>query len=79
MAIDEELIRDARRLINAANVHAIGGWLLAYEAFPPDTPKSKKLERMLRDFVRTMTLRKFLQKKAASEREKLNNLLLANH
>jgi hypothetical protein len=50
MEIDNELISEARRLIAGTNVHGIRTSIFYNETLP-DSPRRKRYEKVLRDFV----------------------------
>lgn len=74
MELDRELIRQARSLINGATVHKIGGLLLAYEVYPPGSPRSLALESLLRDFVRTRQRSNAMRNSIEAQRKAVNEL-----
>jgi hypothetical protein len=69
-SIDHLLIYQARKFINAANVHRVNTWLFCYQS-SPDASRRKRYEELLRDFVATknLTLGARMQAKQAVDRE----------
>jgi len=63
MEVDRDLIRQARRFITGANVHRINTWIFCYELSTTGSPRQRKYEAMLREFV-TRSFRQ-LQKQAS--------------
>jgi hypothetical protein len=68
-SIDHSLIYQARKFINAANVHRVNTWLFCYERLP-DVSRQKRYEELLRDFVaaQNLTLGACMQAKQALDR-----------
>jgi hypothetical protein len=54
-SIDHSLIYQARKFINAANVHCVNTWLFCYQRLP-DVSRRKRYEELLRDFVAAQNL-----------------------
>jgi hypothetical protein len=53
MSIDHSLVYQARKFTNAANIHFVKTWIFCYETSDPDSPRRKRYEQLLRDFVTT--------------------------
>ena len=51
--VDFSLITQARRFINAANVHQINTWIFCYEMSSPESERRKRYEKLLVKFVGT--------------------------
>jgi hypothetical protein len=68
-SIDHSLIYQARKFINATNVHCVNTWLFCYQS-SPDASRRKRYEELLRDFVATknLTLGARMQAKQAVDR-----------
>ena len=54
--VDHSLIYGAQKFITAANVHSVNTWIFCYEKSEPDSPRQKRYEQLLREFVATNTL-----------------------
>jgi hypothetical protein len=76
MERDQELIREARSLVTGATVHCAGALILAYEVYPPGCPRSRKLEALLRDFVRQQRYFNRMQRLVRVPRRVLDTLHL---
>jgi len=71
VGLDHTLIFEARKLISGANIHSpVETWLFCYQTSLPDSPKRKRYEDLLRDFVRMQRrmLFAFAQAEAARSR-----------
>ena len=68
-SIDHSLIYQARKFIDAANVHCVNTWLFCYQA-SPDISRRRRYEGLLRDFVaaQNLTLGARMQAKQALNR-----------
>jgi hypothetical protein len=56
MELDRELVAQARRYIDGANVHYIKTWIFCYEESLPNSASRERYEALLRDFVRSKAL-----------------------
>jgi len=52
---NRELIAQARRFLDSANVHRITTWILCYEMSTPGSRRWHRYESLLQDFVQTKT------------------------
>ena len=68
-SIDHSLIYQARKFIDAANVHCVNTWLFCYQRLP-DAACRRRYEKLLRDFVaaQNLTLGARMQAKLALDR-----------
>ena len=68
--IDHSLLYEARKFTTAANVHYVKPWIFCYETSEPDSPRRKRFEQLLREFVATkrLTLGIRMQAKVALDR-----------
>jgi hypothetical protein len=49
--LDRCLLPDARRFITGANVHLVKTWIFCYETSIQDSPRRKRYEQLIREFV----------------------------
>ena len=75
MDIDNHLISLARRFITGANVHFVKTWIFCYESSMPDTPRRKRYECLLRDFVLSMSQLKKVRERVEAQRMHLTKLV----
>jgi hypothetical protein len=54
--IDHSLLYEARQFTTGATVHHIKTWIFCYETSEPDSPRRKRYEQLLREFVATKKL-----------------------
>ena len=74
MEVDRDLISQARRFINGANVHYVKTWIYCYELSLPNSPRRQRYEALLRDFVKSKTLLSFSRDIVETQRKELNAL-----
>lgn len=74
MEVDRELIYQARRFINGANVHYVKSWIFCYEMSLPNSPRRERYEALLRDFVKSKTILQMSRSMIETQRTKLNAL-----
>jgi hypothetical protein len=51
MELDRDLIVEARRFVDGANIHCVNTWIFCYELSLPNSPRRAKYEALLREFV----------------------------
>ncbi len=56
MSLDHSLIFNARKFINAENVHRVNTWIFCYQTSIPQSVRQQRFEELLRDFVTTKNL-----------------------
>ena len=69
MDVDVQLIRQANRLITAANVHTVKMWIYCYEHSDSSSPRRIQFENLLRDFVKTQRRVRCAQQQAENARD----------
>jgi len=78
MEVDRDLISQARRFINAANVHYVRTWIYCYELSGPDSPRRERYEALLRDFVKSKTQLNSSRSIVEMQRQELDAILHGN-
>lgn len=56
MELDRDLIAQAHRLIDGANVHDVTTWLCCYQLSKPNSSGRERYELLLRNFVTSKAL-----------------------
>jgi hypothetical protein len=74
MEVDRTLIADARRLITGANVHFVKTWIFCYEMSEPSSPRRRRYEALLRDFVNWQNVLNFSKRTVESHSAELYRL-----
>jgi len=72
--VDHYLIYRAQKFITAANVHEVNTWIFCYQMFEPDSPRRKRYEQLLREFVGTKNLTLGTRVQAELARDRRINL-----
>ena len=55
-SLNRSLICKAQKFITAENVHRVKTWIFCYEASEPESPRRRRYEQLLREFVTTKNL-----------------------
>ena len=74
MELDRDLIRAVRRFITGANVHSVSTWLFCYEMSLPDSPRRRRYEALLRDFVSSKARLEVAMRNAETQRKQLESI-----
>lgn len=75
MDIDNHLISRARRFITGANVHFVKTLIFCYESSLPDSPRRRRYESLLRDFVFSMSQLTKVRERVEAQRVHLTKLV----
>jgi hypothetical protein len=68
MELDLNLIAHARRFVDGSNVHYVNTWIFCYQLSQPESPRRRRYEALLRDFVSSRELLKVTRRRVESAR-----------
>ena len=78
MELDLNLIVCARRFVDGANVHYVNTWIFCYQMSQPDSPRRRRYETLLREFVSTRELLKATRRRVEAARAYCEGLRCAH-